>query len=161
MRALALGIALALCSWSPVAGAQHAPAGDRFWEAPPPPANPAKAPLLVTGAVAGGVGVLLIGVSGITALVAVGHAARLDDTCQGRYCVRGTPGGDNYEAVDEMLDVSGVLLGVGVPLMISGLTFTIIGASLRGEHDGPRIAGAPETLRVGVGAGGAELEVTF
>lgn len=163
MRArYAIPMALALISVGSArpAAAQYAPepppapyTGDRFWEtARPEPGNPAKAPLLITGAIAGGLGFIAIGVSGITASVAAGHAARLDHTCQGRYCVRGTAGGDNYEAVGELLDVSGVLLGVGVPLLTSGLTFTIIGASLRGDDDVPRIAVSP---------GRVTLEVTF
>jgi hypothetical protein len=111
-------------------------------------------PLVVAGTVFSGLGLFTVLASGVTWLVAWGDSRRLEDECYGRYCVEGTPGGERYKDVRDLANASEILVGVGVPLMFGGLAITIIGASLRGEYDGPRIGA---TVR----PNGAALEVRF
>jgi len=133
------------------------PPDDTWWEtAPRHERNPAKIPLIATGTILSGIGLITVFAAGVTWLVAWGDSQALDEECSqpSGECYIGTPGGDTYEHVEDLSNASKIMIGVGLPLMFGGLAISIIGGSMRGGHRGPRVHAKS-------GPTAAALEVTF
>ncbi len=117
--------------------------------------NPARIPLIITGSILTGLGAATMAAAGITWLTAWGRSGSLDDDiCPGGYCVIGTRGGDKYQSVEDSAIASEVLIAAATPVMFSGLSMLIIGASLRNKHKGPRFSASLSPTS-------AKLEVRF
>ncbi len=104
-----------------------------------------------------GLGAATLMAAGITWIVAAGHAARLDDECPDKRCVEGTPGGDAYVAARDSERASGILAGVGAPVMASGVVLLLFTSAFR-PTSAASVRAAPA---IGVGFAGGTLEARF
>jgi hypothetical protein len=115
-----------------------------------------RVPLLATGGGLTGLGLFAIIAGGITWLTAYGHSRDLDDECPGGLCVEGTEGGDSYKSTRDLSRAAAITVGVGFPVMITGVVLMGIGGSA-GQRSGSFSAAPIITAQ----QQGAAMEVRF
>ncbi|HSN96814.1 MAG TPA: hypothetical protein VLS89_00905, partial [Candidatus Nanopelagicales bacterium] len=123
--------------------------------APAPRGGGAGTALVAGGGIVAGLGMMSIMASGIAWLAAAGNAARLDTECPDKVCVAGTRGADALEDARDLEKASGILFGVGAPLLAGGSVLMLMSSGFRG---GPPIQATPV---VGAGFLGGALEGRF
>jgi hypothetical protein len=137
-----------------------APAG-RWWEDPPVERRSSSSRITLTAVGGGlaGLGALTMLAAGITWLVAAGESFALDDECPNKLCYENSRGGDALERARDAEAASGILVGIGMPLMTSGFIMMLFGAGMAdGGAERASVRVAPVVAQDG---SGLKLEARF
>jgi hypothetical protein len=137
-----------------------APSGeDRWWEHPPLRSeNESTGAVLrvVGGGLAGLGGLGLLGAS-ITWLVAAGERLALNNECYDKICYEDSPGGDTLVRARDAERAAGIVFGLSVPVLATGLVLVLVGSGLKPQSN-PTLRVAPV---VGPKGSGLTMEARF
>jgi hypothetical protein len=113
----------------------------------------------ITGTTFIGLGAATFLAAGITWTVAAASAARADQECPNDRCVEGTIGADSLRTARDAEKGADVLVGIGAPVLATGLVLAIVARGLRsGSKRAAAVTAAPV---VGSTGGGAVVHVRF
>lgn len=147
----------------PSAAPQPPPRGpstsDRWWENPPveQKSSGTKVALKSIGGGLAGLGALALLGASITWMVALGEAEALDDECYDYDCYENSRGGEALVRARDAEKGAGIVAGIGVPVLVSGLVVLLFGAGMD-DRDSASVHVAPTVASEG---GGLTLEARF
>ena len=112
--------------------------------------NP-RTPLAIVGGALAGLGGLTLFAAGITWIVAAGESAQLDSECPNHKCYEDSPGGDSYKEARDAAEATDVLVGLGFPIMGTGIVMLLFAAALgptrRNVEPAPAIGASPRGMK--------------